>query len=142
MVSKDVLLLHDYSGIIPYNNTDASLVLMVPVTCHDISCNEEGAPLALDDVMGKAKMLSCVVCGLGGTGGARGEGALLAFRWVWVVFWRFGVCVEFSPVVGVAGALELLVVRGGVRQGTFRKGQLSNLLSLPGGAQLGLPCRN
>ena len=54
MVSKDVLLLHDYSGIIPYNNTDASLVLMVPVTCHVISCNEEGAPLAFDNVMGSA----------------------------------------------------------------------------------------
>ena len=53
-VSKDVLLLHGYIGIVPYDNTYASLVLMVPVTCHVISCNEEGAPLAFDNVMGSA----------------------------------------------------------------------------------------
>ena len=66
-----------------------------------------------------AKMLSCAVCGLVGAGEARGEEALLAFRWVWVVFCRFEVCGEVLLVVESAGALELLVVGGGGEAGDF-----------------------
>ena len=67
----------------------------------------------------KARILSCADRGPGGAGEAEGEGTLLTFGCVWVVFWRFGACVEFSPVVGVAGVSGLLTIGGGGEAGDF-----------------------
>ena len=52
MVGEDVLLLYYHICAIPYDDAGAPLVLVIAAACHALSCDNGGAPLTLDDVMG------------------------------------------------------------------------------------------
>ena len=54
MVGEDVLLLYYHICAIPYDDAGAPLVLVIAVACHALSCDNGGAPLTLNDVMGPA----------------------------------------------------------------------------------------